>query len=126
MNINPDYQRDVVWPEARMTHLIDSLFNNFFVPPLVFKVVSGVKPGTTERRRWRTCIDGKQRLTAIRKFFDGEIPYIDKNRGKWYYKAPAHSAGSRARLLLPEEEIDFINNVQWESFDEIRRLFCLD
>ena len=85
MNINPDYQREVVWSEGRMVHLVDSLFNNYYVPPLIFKVISGTKPGTNERRRWRTCIDGKQRLTTIRKFFDGEIPYIDKRRQKWYY-----------------------------------------
>jgi hypothetical protein len=112
MNINPDYQREVVWSDARMSHLIDSLFNNYYVPPLIFKVVSGVKPGTTERRKWRTCIDGKQRLTAIRKFFDGEIPYIDKNRQKWYYRPPSQGPLGKSKFVLPDEEIEFINNVQ--------------
>ena len=112
MNINPDYQRDVVWSESRMIHLIDSLFNNYYVPPLIFKVVSGLKPGTTERRRWRTCIDGKQRLTTISKFFDGEIPYIDKKRQRWYYCDPPNSTSRTTRRLLSEDEKDFINNVQ--------------
>ena len=112
MNINPDYQRDVVWSESRMIHLIDSLFNNYFVPPLIFKVISGVKPGTTERRRWRTCIDGKQRLTTIRRFFEGEIPYIDNKRQKWFYCDPPGSTSRTSRKLLPDEEKEFINNVQ--------------
>jgi Protein of unknown function DUF262 len=112
MNINPDYQRDVVWSEARMVHLIDSLFNNYYVPPLIFKVISGPKPGTNERRRWRTCIDGKQRLTSIRRFFDGEIPYIDKKRQKWYYCEAPNSTSRSTRRLLPEDEKEFINNVQ--------------
>ena len=114
MNINPDYQRDVVWSESRMVHLIDSLFNNYYVPPLIFKVISGVKPGTNERRKWRTCIDGKQRLTTIRRFFDGEIPYLDKQRRKWYYSNPEDLTGPRTvkRKLLSDEEKEFINNVQ--------------
>ena len=112
MNINPDYQRDVVWSESRMIHLIDSLFNNYYVPPLIFKVISGLKPGTTERRRWRTCIDGKQRLTTIRKFFDGEIPYLDKKRQRWYYCNPPNSTSRAKRRLLSEDEKEFINNVQ--------------
>jgi hypothetical protein len=111
MNINPDYQRDVVWSEQRMVHLIDSLFRNFYVPPLIFKVVSGTKPGTNERRRWRTCIDGKQRLTTIRKFFDGEIPYVDKRRQRWYYCDPNEGTGRSTRKLISQEEKDFINNV---------------
>ena len=112
MNINPDYQRDVVWSESRMIHLIDSLFNNYYVPPLIFKVVSGLKPGTTERRRWRTCIDGKQRLIAIRKFFEGEIPYIDRKRQRWYYCELPNSTSRTTKRLLPENEKEFINNVQ--------------
>lgn len=114
MNINPDYQRDVVWSESRMIHLIDSLFNNYYVPPLIFKVISGVKEGTNERRKWRTCIDGKQRLTTIQKFFDGEIPYIDRQRRKWYYSTPEDTNLSRMRTrrLLSSEQKEFIDNVQ--------------
>jgi hypothetical protein len=113
MNINPDYQRDVVWSEQRMIHLIDSLFNNYYVPPLIFKAITGVKPGTNERRKWRTCIDGKQRLTTLRKFFDGEIPYIDKHRQKWYYCDPSGSRGSsKSAKVLSEEDKEFFNNIQ--------------
>ena len=112
MNINPEYQREVVWTEQRMVHLIDSLFNNYYVPPLIFKVISGVKEGTNERRKWRTCIDGKQRLTTIRKFFDGEIPYVDKKRNKWYYRDPSNSTTKTSKRVLSDEQREFIDNVQ--------------
>jgi hypothetical protein len=110
MNINPDYQREVVWSEQRMIHLIDSLFNNYYVPPLIFKAITGVKEGTNERRKWRTCIDGKQRLTTIRRFFDGEIPYIDRHRQRWYYSDPG--GVSKSAKLLSEEDKEFVNNIQ--------------
>jgi len=113
MNINPDYQRDVVWNDKRQTDLIDSFFNNYYVPPLIFKVVTGVKEGTNERRRWRTCIDGKQRLTTIKRFFDGEIPYIDKKKNKWYYKDDYLRTGNfkKSTRLLTDENRIFIENV---------------
>ena len=95
-----------------MVHLIDSLFNNYYVPPLIFKVISGVKEGTNERRKWRTCIDGKQRLTTIRKFFDGDIPYVDKKRNKWYYRDPSNSTAKTSRRVLSDEQREFIDNVQ--------------
>src|SRR5579859_832710 len=109
MNISPDYQRDVVWSESRMIHLVDSLMNNYYVPPLIFKVTIGVPEHTTERRAWRVCIDGKQRLTTIRKFFDGEIPYIDKQKRKWYYRDVEGSRGRRR--ILSEDQKEFIENV---------------
>jgi hypothetical protein len=109
MNINPDYQREVVWSEHRMTHLVNSLFNNYYVPPLIFKVITGVKEGTRERRKWRTCIDGKQRLTTIRRFFDGEIPYIDKRSRRWYYTNPPNK--TQKVKIISEEDREFINNV---------------
>ena len=110
MNINPDYQREVVWSEQRMIHLIDSLFNNYYVPPLIFKAITGVKEGTNERRKWRTCIDGKQRLTTIRRFFDGEIPYVDRHRQKWYYSTPV--TNSKTAKVLSDEDREFFNNIQ--------------
>jgi len=109
MNISPDYQRDVVWTTDRMIHLVDSLFNNFYVPPLIFKVVTGTAE-EGKRRAWRTCIDGKQRLTTIQQFFDGDIPYKDKLGQRWYYTLPPGASGGTKRLLS-EEQREFINNV---------------
>jgi len=29
-------QRDVVWTETKQTGLIDSVFHNFYIPPIIF------------------------------------------------------------------------------------------
>ena len=124
MDINPEYQREVVWTEQRMVHLIDSLFNNYYVPPLIFKVISGVKEGTNERRKWRTCIDGKQRLTTIQKFFDGEIPYVDKKRNKWYQLTNLplvlhrRSLVSMLSFVLPHPPLQNLVQILHRSQDE--------
>ena len=68
---------EVVWPEAKQIGLIDSIFRNFYIPPVIFGtsiycVVMGC--ATDERKavnqfedgsETKTCIDGKQRLTSI-------------------------------------------------------------
>ncbi|OBZ67046.1 hypothetical protein A0H81_12868 [Grifola frondosa] len=76
IDLCPPYQRDIVWTEAKQVKLLDSLFRNFYVPPVVFAVYKD-----EDGEEVRKCVDGKQRLTSIQKFFDGQIPYRDpKNR----------------------------------------------
>lgn len=49
-------------------HLIDSIFRNFYIPPVIFAVQKD-----DEGEEVRICVDGKQRLTSIQKFFDGQV-----------------------------------------------------
>ncbi|EGN99785.1 hypothetical protein SERLA73DRAFT_179998 [Serpula lacrymans var. lacrymans S7.3] len=81
INLNPSYQRDIVWPESKQIGLIDSIFRNFYIPPLVFAVHID-----DDGEEVRTCVDGKQRLTSIQKFLDGQIPHRDFKTKKnfWY------------------------------------------
>lgn len=72
IDLNPSYQRgvfefsdckitdfllcvDVVWPDSKQVGLIDSLFRNFYVPPVVFAVTKD-EDGIPVR----ICVDGKQ------------------------------------------------------------------
>jgi hypothetical protein len=75
-----------VWADSKQVGLIDSLFRNFYVPPVVFAVTKDEDGATI-----RVCVDGKQvrlsrtlvkytlikssfqRLTSIQKFFDGQV-----------------------------------------------------
>lgn len=52
----------VVWGEAKMISLVDSIFRNFYIPPIIFAVHS-YEDGSDVK----TCIDGKQRLASIQK-----------------------------------------------------------
>ncbi|KAJ7665540.1 hypothetical protein B0H17DRAFT_1143428 [Mycena rosella] len=38
IDLNPPYQREIVWPAQKQALLIDSLFRNFYIPPVVFAV----------------------------------------------------------------------------------------
>lgn len=79
IDLNPSYQRgntsplafmeafsnslrllDVVWPEAKQIGLIDSIFRNFYIPPIVFAVQRD-----DEGEEVRICVDGKQVCSSI-------------------------------------------------------------
>jgi hypothetical protein len=53
---------DVVWPETKQIMIIDSIFRNFYIPPVIFAVKVHDDGSET-----KTCIDGKQRLTSIHR-----------------------------------------------------------
>jgi hypothetical protein len=66
---NPPYQRPGgQWGKKQKQKFIDSLLNNFPVPPIYLHKVG---------RSGRTVIDGKQRLETIREFINGDFFLAD-------------------------------------------------
>ncbi|TFK43458.1 hypothetical protein BDQ12DRAFT_675017 [Crucibulum laeve] len=94
IDLNATYQRDVVWGDAKQIRLIDSIFRNFYIPPVVFAVQKD-----EDGEDVRICVDGKQRLTSIQRFFDGQIPHLDtKTKKKFWYVVPE----SGGRVEVPD------------------------
>ncbi|KAI0779947.1 hypothetical protein C8Q74DRAFT_1367755 [Fomes fomentarius] len=104
IDLNPPYQREVVWSEAKQMKVLDSIWRNYYVPPVVFAVFKD-EDGEEVKR----CVDGKQRLTSIQKFIDGQIPYKHWKTGKsWWYTTS--NAQKKARPEVPKKwKTDFIN-----------------
>ncbi|KAI8975860.1 hypothetical protein BD414DRAFT_580593 [Trametes punicea] len=97
IDLNPPYQRDVVWPEPKQIKVLDSIWRNYYVPPVVFAVYHD-----EDGEEVRCCVDGKQRLTSIQKFFDGQIPYKHWKTGKsWWYTCASSQRGKR--LEVPQK-----------------------
>ncbi|KAI0064940.1 hypothetical protein BV25DRAFT_209730 [Artomyces pyxidatus] len=100
VDLDPPYQREVVWNSAKQMAIIDSLYHNYWVPPVVFAVMYDEEAGEESR----LCVDGKQRLTSIQKFFDGQIA-SDRDpdtRELWWYTASAATKAS-GRAVIPDE-----------------------
>ncbi|KAI1791297.1 hypothetical protein LXA43DRAFT_1094676 [Ganoderma leucocontextum] len=98
IDLNPPYQREIVWPEAKQSRLLDSIWRNYFVPPVVFAVYTD-----DEGEKVKCCVDGKQRLTSIQRFFDGQIPYVHpKTKKKWWYTCS--TARKQSKLEIPDED----------------------
>lgn len=68
IDLNPIYQRDVVWNEQKMSAFIDSLMKGFVPSNITVNV-------DTDEKSW-TCIDGKQRITSIMNFYRNKIPWV--------------------------------------------------
>ncbi|KAL7281120.1 hypothetical protein PYCCODRAFT_1412919 [Trametes coccinea BRFM310] len=102
IDLNPPYQRDVVWPEQKQIKVLDSIWRNYYVPPVVFAVYVD-----DSGEEVRCCVDGKQRLTSIQKFFDGQIPYKHWKTGKsWWYTCASSQRGKRLEVP-PKWKRDF-------------------
>lgn len=75
LDFNLPYQRnDDAWSKKNKNKFIDSILNNYLIPPIIIN--------KNENSLWEV-LDGKQRLTTIWKFYNGDFDYIDEN-GKTY------------------------------------------
>ncbi|KZT26782.1 hypothetical protein NEOLEDRAFT_1240835 [Neolentinus lepideus HHB14362 ss-1] len=86
LNLDPPYQRDKVWPEKKQEGLINSFLYNFYIPEIVVSVKAVEGNGAT-----MDVLDGKQRLTTLRSFWKGSIPYKDADGKSWYLVSPLGS-----------------------------------
>lgn len=68
LNLNPDYQRGAVWDEGRQRRFIGHALEEGLVPPVYIHRDDTFMTEETE------CVDGQQRLRAIREFVRGNIP----------------------------------------------------
>ncbi|KAL0947905.1 hypothetical protein HGRIS_010540 [Hohenbuehelia grisea] len=100
IDLEPEYQRAVVWPESKQIGIVDSIFRNFYIPPVIF-AVKQYEDGSESK----TCIDGKQRLTSIHRFMDGLIPHKDRHTGEklWYKDVQIPGKGNKGKKILPEK-----------------------
>ena len=67
ININPEYQRGIVWDDTKRVNLIRTLLEGFPMPSINFVENSDPSQAKFE------CMDGKNRLTAIERYMKGEI-----------------------------------------------------
>ncbi|GAA5807933.1 hypothetical protein MFLAVUS_001313 [Mucor flavus] len=106
LSLNAEYQREIKWNKEKMGYLIDSIFTNYYIPPLLFAI------NKVRAQHIRTAIDGKQRLTAINRFMNNEIPYLhhETNQEKYYCKTVDEDDG---RTYLTEEELEVFNTFEF-------------
>lgn len=70
VNMNPPYQRDLVWSDADKELLIDSVFKDLDIGKFVF-----VHNGYEKDGPGYDILDGKQRLSTLRDFYEDLITY---------------------------------------------------
>lgn len=100
IDLNPSYQRDVVWTAKRQGGLVNSIFQDYCIPPIIFNNQTRTID-ETRSREVKVCIDGKQRLSSVSRFMNAEIPCFDRKDAKWYW--PQDDYVQSRRNLLTEE-----------------------
>ncbi len=74
INLNPLYQRDIVWDDEKKSKFINSVMLGIIPTNCVLNVHSDGK---------KTCVDGKQRMTSLLKFYNNEI-FVEIDDVKYY------------------------------------------
>ncbi|KAI4695092.1 uncharacterized protein J4E84_001717 [Alternaria hordeiaustralica] len=99
IDVDPEYQREVVWTADRMTGLINSLMENYYIPPIILnKKRINVTDGIP--RDVLVCVDGKQRLSSVRAFVKGMIPCHDHKGEKWWF---CETPSNKRKKVLPSD-----------------------
>ncbi|AEA07219.1 putative nuclease [Lausannevirus] len=96
ISLEANYQRDMVWSEAKQSMLIDSIFCEMYIPALLFSY----------REELFFCVDGKQRLLSVQKFMANEIPWKRKAGNIWYSSVPEKKTG----VALTEQQRRWFNS----------------
>ncbi len=131
IDLEPEYQRGVVWTAEKQSAVIESIMRHYYVPPILLSLQ---KPddGAEDEDEFYVCIDGKQRVSSICAFLSNEIPVKEPSSGRrfWYKedlingKTPALTAAQRRKFeneqmtivifegLNEEAERDMFSRVQ--------------
>ncbi|KAJ3983370.1 hypothetical protein F5890DRAFT_1475390 [Lentinula detonsa] len=133
IDVNPEYQRDVVWKPEKQMMLIDSVFTNHYMPPIILSVIYDGNGAEVKK----ICLDGKQRLTSLQLFMDGIIPRSsiptkfvlaadqvtsDTSRN-WWFQVDESSTSKTNKHIIPEHiRTSFVNRqircTEYEELDE--------
>jgi hypothetical protein len=70
MEDEPEYQRGLVWTHEDKEALIESMFNKVDIGKFTI-----IKNGTHETKKWYEILDGKQRLTTLKDYFENRWAY---------------------------------------------------
>ena len=97
MNMNPSYQRDFVWNKKDKQKLLDSIYNDMYIPPIFLRKVA-------DKNIPYEVIDGKQRLSSIFEFCSNKLP-LRKEKS-----LPEHLFGKKYEQLDFADKETFISN----------------
>lgn len=66
LDLSPSYQREFTWSNEKQDLFIDSVVNNYIIPPIILIKLNNKKGCRYE------CMDGQHRLTVLKHYIEGK------------------------------------------------------
>ena len=107
INLNPAYQRDIVWNSDKQSTFINSCIKGIVPMNIVFNL--------EEKTFRRICIDGKQRLTSLKLFVKNKIP-VEIDQENYYY----NNIPEDTEVLDPK----ILSELNKNKFDDLQIPVC--
>lgn len=120
IKLNPIYQRGVVWSTRQQSEYIHSVLCNKAPHNIIFNI---------DKKKIRTCIDGKQRSMSLALFRQNKIPLLYKNKEIYFSELPDDADEEKMLKLTKHERKVFLDRkigvVDYEqlTYDNQRNLF---
>jgi hypothetical protein len=110
-DINPVYQREIIWDEIKMSHFINSIMEGIIPSPLILN--------RDEENNKKICIDGKQRISSLCRFKDNFFSVIINNRIVYYSAIPEKKEQENILIMTKKEQSIFngreINIIEYKN-----------
>jgi Protein of unknown function DUF262 len=121
IDLDADYQREKIWSRRNQEDLLDSIVKNIDIPKLYLAQVTDNDNFDFE------CIDGKQRITTLLRFFKPEPNEESPLRvplagAKYTYEQLSHEHPTFARRM-EEFELTFVVYPEIDDEDFLREIF---
>ena len=89
LDLNPDYQRELVWTEDQKVALIDSIFRNIDIGK--FTIIR--RPFREHLIHYYEILDGKQRVRALMDFYECRFKYKGLTYNDLHWRDRIHFMG---------------------------------
>jgi len=105
LSIQPKYQRRrTAWPVNAKTALMDTILNNFPLPPIYLRDYVD-----ENGKRIKEIIDGQQRISTIVEFYENQFALSKNIFDEAIYALTFKELPSEERLMIEDFEVSFIS-----------------
>lgn len=121
INLNPKFQRGVVWSNRQLSNYARAVLYGTAPQNLVMNY--------DKKEKAKTCIDGKQRSTSLLLYSNNEFPITIDDQDVYYNKLPEGADKENDRIMSDDEMQVFLNReigiVEYQNltYDQQRALF---
>ena len=117
LDLSPSYQREFAWCNDKQDLFIDSVVNNYIIPPIIL-----IKLNNKKGYRYE-CMDGQHRLTVLKHYIEGKpinihsphnIRYLRKEEDKpidvYYSQTDQLDKSPKNHRYMTDDELTAFND----------------